>query len=182
MFFFFFPRPVFYIFEVIFFELHGNVIFPFFSNAVALLLSLALCIQKRKAQDKRWFWRWLQMTGKQLWDEEGILTDVDGDEEDKATVVSPSSPTFISRHSAAASALPCTLYPHSYTPSLRAHGNKKAHCPSPEFLPPCCRADLLTPVPLPNRPPFFLLLPFPQQTPTPLPRWAPFPVNWPLGC
>lgn len=60
------------------------------------------------------------MTEKQFWDEEGTLTDVDRDEEDKAGVVSPASPTFISRHCAAASASPCTLNPRSYTPSLRS--------------------------------------------------------------
>lgn len=60
------------------------------------------------------------MKGKRLWDEEGMLTDVDGDEEDKAGVVSPTSPTSISRHSPAPSAPPCTLYPRSYTLSLRS--------------------------------------------------------------
>lgn len=72
--------------------------------------------------------------------------------EDKGRVVSKwaasPSPTSISRHSA--SALPCTLYPRSYTPSLRSPWEQESSLSALEFLPPCCRADLLTPVPLPS--------------------------------
>lgn len=57
------------------------------------------------------------MKGKRLWDEEGILTDVDRDEEDKGRGCLP----FVSHvYQSALCAPPCTLYPRSYTPSLRS--------------------------------------------------------------
>lgn len=70
--------------------------------------------------------------------------------EDKSRVVSKwaasPSPTSISRHSP--SALPCTLYPRSYTPSLRSPWEQESSLSALEFLP--LAADLLTPVPLPS--------------------------------
>jgi len=72
--------------------------------------------------------------------------------QDKGRVASkwaaPPSPTSISRHSA--SALPCTLYPRSYNLSLRSPWEQESSLSKLEFSAPCCRADLLTPVPLPS--------------------------------
>lgn len=57
--------------------------------------------------------------------------------EDKGRVVSKwaasPSPTSISRHSP--SALPCTLYPRSYTPSLRSPWEQESSLSALEFLP-----------------------------------------------
>lgn len=86
--------------------------------------------------------------------ERGMLTDAGWADEEKirGRVVfkwaAPPSPTSISRHPP--SALPCTLYPRSYTPSLRSPWEQESSLSALEFLPPCCRADLLTPVPLPS--------------------------------
>lgn len=72
--------------------------------------------------------------------------------EDKGRVVSKwaasPSPTSVSRHSPPA--LPCTLYPRSYTPSLRSPWEQESSLSALEFSTPCRRADLLTPVPLPS--------------------------------
>lgn len=85
---------------------------------------------------------------------EGTLTDAGWADEEKirAGVVSKGaaspSPTSVSRHSPPA--LPCTLYPRSYTPSLRSPWEQESSLSALEFLPPCRGADLLTPVPLPS--------------------------------
>lgn len=70
---------------------------------------------------------------------EGILTDAGwaDEDEDKGRDVSKwaasPSPTSISRHSP--SALPCTLCPRSYTPSLRSPWEQESSLSALEFLP-----------------------------------------------
>lgn len=51
--------------------------------------------------------------------------------------------------------LPTQLHPVIKEPM----GTRKLIVLPQEFRPSCCRAELLTPVPLPGRPPFFLQLP-----------------------
>lgn len=92
------------------------------------------------------------MKGKRLWDEEGILTDVDRDEEDKAGVVSPWSPTSISRHSPAPSAAPCTLYPRSYTPSLRSPWEQESSLSFPGISSPLLQSRPVNVGPSPQSP------------------------------
>lgn len=102
-----------------------------------IIINPVLGRERNKTMGRKWGWKWkrnCRWRERGCWQMQAGLMRRRG--EDKARVVSKwaasPSPTFISRHPP--SALPCTLYRRSYTPSLRSPWEQESSLCALEFL------------------------------------------------